>query len=120
MKIFKDVQNTVPSGCSGMGQYVNETDKSVQLNAGGDYLGPAEVVVCFDNSHIQRAVRNGWLVAVEFSSVAKEDVSQDAKNAKKTKKTETAVESVEPEAEEVILVEALEEDSVVAIESTDI
>lgn len=120
MKIFKDVQNVAPSGCSGMGQYVNETNRAIQLNADGDYLGPAEIVVCFESSHVRRAVRNGWLVDVGFSSVAKEDVSEDTKNAKKTKKTETAIESVEPAVEEVIPVDIVEEDSVVAIESTDI
>ena len=120
MKIFKDVQDTAPSGCSGMGQYVNETDRVIQLNAEGDYLGPAEVVVCFESSHVQRAVHHGWLRAVEFSSVAKEDVSEDTKNAKKTKKTETVTESVEPAVEEVIPVDAVEEDSVVATESVDI
>jgi hypothetical protein len=120
MKIFKDVQNTVPSGCSGMGQYVNETDRVIQLNVEGDYLGPAEVAVCYESSHVQRAVNNGWLASVGFSSVAKEDASEDAKNAKKTKKTETAVESVEPAVEEVIPTDAVEEDSVVATESVDI
>lgn len=120
MKIFKEVQNTVPSEYSGMGQYVNETNTVIQINASGEYLGPAEVVVCFENSHIERAVHNGWLASVGFSSVTKEDVSEDAKNVKKTKKTETAVESVEPAVEEVIPVDAVEEDSVVATESVDI
>jgi hypothetical protein len=120
MKIFKDVQDAAPSGCSGMGQYVNETDRVIQLNAEGDYLGPAEVVICFESSHVQRAVHHGWLAAVGFSSVAKEDVSEDAKNVKKTKKTETVTESVEPAVEEVIPIDAVEEDSVVATESVDI
>jgi hypothetical protein len=91
MKIFKNVQTEAPSGCSGMGQYVNETNRVIQLNVEGDYLGPAEVAVCYESSHVQRAVNNGWLASVGFSSVAKEDASEDVKNAKKTKKTENGL-----------------------------
>lgn len=121
MKIFETVQTSVPAGCSGMTQYVNETDKPIQVNATGDYVRPQEVVISFENSHISRALRNGWLGIYNFSSSEKEVVSNDAKNGKKYKKTDTAAEVVESEAiEDVATQETKEEDSVVAIETTDI
>jgi hypothetical protein len=117
MKIFRTVQSSVPAGCSGMTQYVNETDRPIQVNSTGDYIRGGEVVVCFENSHIQRALRNSWLGVYDFSSPENESASAEPKGGKKYKKAETAAEVAEPEAEEVV---ATEEDSVVAIETTDI
>jgi hypothetical protein len=121
MKIFKTPQTSIPSGCNGMTQYVNETDRPIQVNFTGDYIGPGEAVIAIENMHIEIAARNGFLAVYDFSSSEKEVAQNDAKSGKKYKKAETAAETAESELIEAVATEETkQEDSVVAIETTDI
>jgi hypothetical protein len=123
MRIFKSLQTSVPEGCNGMTQYVNESFQVVQLDKFGNYLGPQEVAVTFENEHISRALRARSLRVVEFFS---EEEKVEAKSTKKSKKLDFEHQQVDdeiqvPEVVETVADSAVEEDSsVVAIEPIEI
>jgi hypothetical protein len=121
MKIFKTAQTSLPGDYEGMTQYVNETGGPIQVSSTGDYIGPGEAVVSFENLQIKIALRNGFLAIYDFSSSEKEVASSDAKTGKKYKKADSAAEVAELEITEIAPTEeTAEEDSVVATETTEI
>lgn len=120
MKIFDKFQTSVSSEFAGMNQYVNESNSPIQLSRTGDYLGPQMAVVSFENSFISRALKLGKLRNAG-------PVVVDEPKSKKSKKSdipadvaeELAVSVAVEESAEEIQKELPEEDSVVAIETTE-
>lgn len=118
MKIFESLQTSAPSGCEGMSQFINESDATVQVSKQGDYIGPKEVVIAFDNSFIERGIRTHKLRKVEFDV---ESGKSEPKASKKFKKQDiddsTLISTEENISEETQ--SSSEEDSVVATEPTE-
>lgn len=98
MQIFQNKQHSLPSG-NNVVQVHNVSSESVRIGHSGLYLGSNEYAVGENNTFIERAVRNGFLLVITTES---RTTSKNEKYGKKAKKVEEAVESAEvPEPSEV-------------------
>ena len=116
MRIFHELQLTAPDGCSDMRQFMNVSNAPIQVSDDGDYLGPSEILMAFENSFIGLAMDRGVLLEVGFS-----ENKQETKQAKKNKKfgsteQEDVAEKPDNNSDEDV---TKEEDSVVAIEPSE-